>query len=94
VELVVGSDPSVIYFNQAGFSSPLPEGYQVSAYDRASGDWIDVGDVSTGSHFVMGNPANLLDAGGGILIRVTGSDIDEEFGNSPVFVGALVEGVL
>ena len=94
IELVAGSDPSIIFYNQGNMQATLPNGYRLSVFDRVAGEWIDVGDLSLRSHFIVEQPARILDRGERILVRVSGSGLDDEFGSSSVFVGAGVEGVI
>jgi hypothetical protein len=94
IELIAGSEPSIIFFNQGNMQATLPRGYRISAYDRLAGEWFDVGDLSLRSHFIVERPARVLDHGNRILVRVTGSGIRKEFRQSTVFVGAGVEGVI
>jgi hypothetical protein len=94
IELIAGSEPSIIFFNQGNMQATLPQGYRISAYDRLADEWIDVGDLSLRSHFTVERPGRVLDHGNRILVRVTGSGIRKEFRQSTVFVGAGVEGVI
>ena len=94
VELIAGSDPGIIFFNRGNMQATLPRGYRLAAYDRVAGEWFDVGDLSLRSHFTVEQPARVLDRGNRILVRVTGSDIPKDFGQSTVFVSASVEGVI
>jgi hypothetical protein len=94
IELVAGSDPGIVYYNQGNMQATLPPGYRLSVFDHVAGEWLDAGDLSQRSHFTVEQPTRLLDRGGHILIRVTGSDVADEFGENPVFVGAGIEGVI
>jgi hypothetical protein len=94
IDLIAGGDPGIILFNQGNLQATLPSGYRLSAYDHVAGDWIDIGDLSLVSHFTAEQPTRILDRGGRILLRVTGSDISEDIGAMTVFVGAAVEGVI
>ncbi|HET7521222.1 MAG TPA: hypothetical protein VFK61_06765, partial [Candidatus Limnocylindria bacterium] len=93
VQVVAGADPSVIFYNQVGVSSPLPRGYRLSVYDLRAEEWLDLGDLSQRSRFPVPAGVTLLDSGGGMLVRVTGTG-DENNGSPAVFVGAAVEGVM
>jgi hypothetical protein len=94
IELIAGSDPSIIFYDQGNMQATLPSGYRLSVFDRVAGEWIDVGDLSLRSHFLIEQPARILDRGERILVRVSGSDLADDFGSSSVFVGAGVEGVI
>jgi hypothetical protein len=94
VTLVAGTDPSSIFFNQGLQASLMPPGYRMSVLDTVAGDWVDVGDLSKSGRFEMGDPARVLDPAGRILVRISGSDVPEEFGQMSVYASAAVEGVI
>jgi hypothetical protein len=94
IELIAGSEPGVIYYNQGNMQATLPSGFRLSVFDRVAREWIDVGDLSLRSHFTLEQPSRVLDRGDRILLRVTGSDLPRDSGQSPVFVGASIEGVI
>ena len=94
VTLLAGSDPSMVFLNQANFNSMMPAGFRLSVFDTADGEWLDVGDLSQRSRFEVAEPDGVIDHAGRILIRVAGSSVPADFGQVPVFVGASVEGVI
>jgi hypothetical protein len=94
VTLSAGSEAGSVLLNQGMQSSGMPPGYRLSVYDTVAGDWIDVGDLSESGRFEMDDPARVLDPAGRILVRVSGSQVPEEFGQMPVYASAAVEGVI
>jgi hypothetical protein len=94
VTLIATNDPSSIFFNQANMESRMPSGFRMSVFDVLAQDWVDVGDLSKASRFEVGDPASVMDSGGRIRVRISGSQVPDEFGQMPVYAGAAVEGVI
>lgn len=94
VTLIAGNDPGAIYYNQGNVSSLLPAGFRMAVFDHDADAWVDVGDISRASRFVVEDPQAVIDAAGRIQIRIAGTDIAPELGQMPVFAGARVVGVM
>jgi hypothetical protein len=92
--LISGSDPGSIFFNQGIVGSRLPAGFRISVFDTVARSWEDVGDLSQEDRFELQDPARFLDTAGRIQVRISGSQVPEEFGQISVFAGAAVEGVI
>ena len=95
VTLVTAPDPSIILGNQGDAGIFLPPGFKLSVLDPGSGEWVTLGDLSKASRFEIKDPTTVLDSAGTIEVRITGTGIDAaSFGQTSVFVGARVEGVI
>lgn len=92
VTLLVGSDPGMIMGNQGGMGF-LPPGYTFAVREVDSGEWRDLGDLSQASTFEIDDPASVLDDAGRMEVRVTGTGVQDQFGQMSIFVGASLEGV-
>ncbi|MDQ2935647.1 MAG: hypothetical protein M3R49_11870 [Chloroflexota bacterium] len=94
VTLVTAPDPSIILGNQADAGIFLPPGFKLSVRDPSSGEWVTLGDLSKSSRFEIKDPTTVLDSAGTIELRITGTGIDRSFGQTTIFVGARVDGVI
>jgi hypothetical protein len=94
VTLIAGNDPGTIFFDQPNFGGFLPDGFRMAVFDADAGAWEDVGDLSAASRFEIERPARVVDDGGRILIRITGTADPEQVGQVGVWASALVEGVI
>jgi hypothetical protein len=94
VTLTAGSEASSVLLNQGMQVSRMPPGYRLSVYDAVAEDWLDVGDLSQNGRFEIDDPARVVDPAGRILVRVSGSQVPEEFGQMTVYASAAVEGVI
>jgi hypothetical protein len=72
----------------------FPFGFAVEIQDVASGEWIELGDLTQSTRFVIEDAPSVVDASGRIAVRVVGGEIDPSFGQMPIFIGAAVEGRL
>ncbi len=94
VTLLTAPDPSIILGNQGDPGVFLPPGFKLSVRKPGTGEWLELGDLARASQYVLDDPAAVLDSGGTIEVRVSGSGIDQSFGQTQIFVGARVEGVI
>ncbi|MGH2357604.1 MAG: hypothetical protein ACRDGJ_06275, partial [Candidatus Limnocylindria bacterium] len=95
VRIVTGSDPSMVFGNPgAVFGGFMPAGFTLSARDPRSGEWVELGTLSTQSSWEIDDPASVLSEAGRIEVRVVGQAIDANFGMAGIFVGASVTGVV
>jgi hypothetical protein len=94
VTLLTAPDPSIILGNQGDAGVFLPPGFKLSVRDPTSGEWVALGDLSRASRFEIDDPTTVIDSGGTIEVRIRGSGIDPSFGQTTIFVGARVEGVV
>jgi len=69
-----------------------PEGFTLELRDPRSGEWLELGDLSTSTRFAIDDPAAAINDQGVIQVRVSGS-VDAQFGQQNVFVSAVVSGV-
>ncbi len=94
ITLLTAPDPSIILGNQGDAGIFLPPGYKVSVRNARSGEWVTLGDLSQASSFEIKDPTSVLDADGTIEVRISGSGVDVSAGQTNVFVGARVDGVI
>ncbi len=94
ITLLTAPDPSIILGNQGDAGIFLPPGYKASVRNATSGEWLTLGDLSQASSFQITDPASILDADGTIEVRISGSGVDASVGQTNVFVGARVDGVI
>jgi len=94
VTVVVGTDPSTIFFDQENMGVFLPKGYRVAVYDTVAGEWLDLGDLSVRSRFDVEDPTRVLDGAGRLLVKVTGTGVPADVGQMSIFAGARVSGVI
>jgi hypothetical protein len=94
VTVIVGNDPSTIFFDQENVGGFLPKGYRLAVYDTVAGEWLDLGDLSGRSRFDVEDPTRVFDAAGRLLVKVTGTEVPAEMGQISIFAGARVSGVI
>jgi hypothetical protein len=94
VRIVAGSDPGMVFSDPGGFGGFLPPGYVMSVRDVTTGAWIELGDLSQQSTFEIDDPASVLNQAGRIEVRVVADAVDQNFGQTGIFVSATVEGVV
>jgi hypothetical protein len=94
VTLLTAPDPSIILGNQGNPGIFLPPGFKLSVRDPSSGEWVTLGDLAQSSQFEIDDPTTVLDSGGTIEVRISGAGIDASFGQTTIFVGARVDGVI
>ncbi len=93
--LIVGPDPSMVFSDQGGFGGGFwPSGFTLEVRDPTTGEWTLVGDISERSNFEIDDPASAISSTGRIEVRVTGVEIDPNFGQASVFVSAEATGVI
>lgn len=94
ITIIAASDPGTILFDQENVGAFLPSGYRMAVYDKVAAEWVDLGDLSLRSRFDVTDPARVLDAAGRILVRMSGSGLPADSGQTSVFVGVRVSGVI
>jgi hypothetical protein len=95
LSLLVGPDPSMVLGDQGGFGGGFwPAGFTMEVRDPVSGEWTEVGDISQRSRFDIEDPGTAISETGRIEVRITGAEIDPNFGQSSVFVSAEASGVI
>ena len=66
----------------------------IDVRDPATGAWILLGDINERSSWEIDDPATAISDTGRIEVRVTGVDVDPNFGQASVFVSARARGVI
>jgi hypothetical protein len=95
VEIIFGPDPSMVLSDPGGFGGGFwPEGFIAEVQNPANGEWTQLGDLAQESRFEIDDPSTVLGDTGHIVVRVTGVEANPNFGQSSVFPGAQVTGVL
>ena len=94
VTVIVGSDPSTIFYDQENVGAFLPKGYRVAVYDTVAGAWLDIGDLSLSSRFEVEDPTRVLDGAGRMRVKVTGTGVPADMGQQSIFAGARISGVV
>jgi hypothetical protein len=94
LSIVAGPDPSMLLQDPGGFGGFFPQGFAISVRDVVTGDWQELGDLSQAARFEIDDPAAVMDQTGRIEVRVVGSAIDANFGQTGVWVSAEVSGEL
>lgn len=92
--LIVGPDPSMVLSDQGGFGGFWPQGFMMEVRDPATGEWTLVGDISQQSRFEIDDPATAISGTGRMEVRITGVEVDPNFGQMSVFVSAEATGVI
>lgn len=93
VEIVAGLDPSMM-LEGGEFAGLWPSGYIVEVQDPRSGEWSMLGDLGDGSRFAIADPHDAMSPAGRIVVRVTATEPDPNFGDPSVFVSASVRGTI
>ncbi|MGH2402191.1 MAG: hypothetical protein ACRDE6_05725, partial [Candidatus Limnocylindria bacterium] len=95
LEILLGPDPSMVLGEQGGgFGAFWPEGFTLEVRDPSTGAWTTVGDLSERSTFEIEDPASAISPTGRIEVRVTGVEVDPNFGQASIFVSARASGVI
>ena len=92
--ILVGPDPGMVFSDQGGFGGFWPVGFTAEARNPQTGEWLQLGDISQDASFDIEDPATAISAGGRIEVRITGGQVDPNFGQQSVFVSAEVSGVI
>jgi hypothetical protein len=62
--------------------------------DPDSGEWTLLGDISQQNRFEIEDPATAISDTGRMEVRITGVEVDPNFGQMSVFVSAEASGVI
>jgi hypothetical protein len=92
--ILVGPDPSMVFSQQGGFGGFWPAGYSLEIRDPTGGAWTLLGDISQQSRFEIDEPEAAMGGTGRIEVRITGTEVDQNFGQASVFVSAEARGVI
>jgi hypothetical protein len=92
--IVAGPDPSMVLQDQGAFGGFFPQGFVLSVRDAETGEWRELGDLSQAASWDVDDPASVMDQTGRIEVRVVGSGIDANFGQTGVWVSAEMSGEL
>jgi hypothetical protein len=93
--LIVGPDPSMVLSDQGGgFGAFWPQGFTMEVRDPVTGDWTLLGDISQDTRFDIDDPGTAISSTGRIEVRITGVEVDPNFGQMSVFVSAEATGVI
>jgi hypothetical protein len=94
ISIRVANDPSLVLQDTGSQQKVFPTDYRIAILDRASDEWVDLGDLSQSTEFEVPNPATVLGDGNLMEVRVSGSDVDPALGSVLVYASAVVEGSL
>ena len=95
VEVIIGPDPGMVFTDQRGFGGGFwPPGFTAELRNPQTGEWVELGDLNQSWTFEIEDPATAISGAGRIEVRITGGEIDPNFGQSSVFASAEVEGVI
>ena len=92
--IMVGPDPSMVFGDPGGFGGFWPDGFTLEVRDPSSGEWTLIGDISQKSRFEIEDPGSAMSETGRIEVRITGTEVDPNFGQPAVFVSAAATGVI
>ena len=92
--ILVGPDPGMVFQDQGGFGGFWPAGFTAEVRNPQTGEWLELGDISQDATFEIDDPATAMSPGGRIEVRITGTQVDANFGQASVFVSAEVDGVI
>ena len=93
--ILVGPDPSMVLSDQGGgFGGFWPQGFTIEVRDPSSGEWTLLGDLNERTRWEMDDPSSAISPTGRIEVRVTGVEVDPNFGQGSVFVSAEADGVI
>jgi len=92
--IIVGPDPGMVFQDQGGFGGFWPAGFTAEVRNPQTGEWLALGDISQDANFEIDDPATAMSPGGRIEVRITGTQVDPNFGQASVFVSAEVDGVI
>jgi hypothetical protein len=95
LSILVGPDPSMVIGEQGGFGGGFwPPGFTLEVRDPSTGEWVELGDINERSTWDIDDPATAISDTGRIEVRVTGVEVDPNFGQASVFVSARASGVI
>ncbi len=95
LSLLVGPDPSMVLGDPGGFGGGFwPPGVTLEVRNPVTGEWVLVGDISERSRFDIDDPSTAISPTGRIEVRVTGTEVNPNFGQASVFVSAEATGVI
>lgn len=92
--ILIGPDPGMVFSDQGGFGAFWPPGYEAEVRNPATGEWVLLGDINQNASFEIDDPATAISGAGRIEVRITGGEVDQNFGPASVFVSAEVSGVI
>jgi hypothetical protein len=93
--ILVGPDPGMVLSDQGGgFGGFWPQGYSLEVRDPGTGAWTVLGDINERTRWEIEDPSTAISATGRIEVRVTGGEVDPNFGQASVFVSAEASGVI
>jgi hypothetical protein len=95
LEIIIGPDAGMVFQDQGGFGGGFwPAGYIAEVRNPQTGEWVELGDIAQDSTFEIEDPATAISPAGRIEVRVTGGEVNQNFGHAGVFVSAEVTGVI
>lgn len=94
LEILIGPDPMMVLDGGAVGGGFWPPGFTAEVRDATTGEWLMLGDISQQSRFEIEDAASVLGATGRLEVRITGTEIDPNFGQPGVFVSARATGVI
>lgn len=94
LDILTGPDPGMVLQDQGGFGGFWPQGFTLEVRDPTSGEWTMLGDLNERSRWEIDDPSTAMGDSGRIEVRVSGSNIDPNFGQASVFVSAQVTGTI
>ena len=94
LDILVGPDPSMVLGEQGGFGGFWPQGFTLEVRDPASGEWTELGDLNERSRWEIEDPATAISDTGRIEVRISGVEVDPNFGQASVYVSADARGVI
>lgn len=92
IEIIAAPDP-MMALEQVG-GGFWPAGYTLAVRDQATGEWLELGDLSRSNRFEVEDPVSVMSDTGRLEVRVTGVEVPANFGPTSVFVSAEVKGVI
>ena len=94
LDILIGPDPSMVLVEQGGFGGFWPQGFTLEVRDPMTGAWTELGDLNERSRWEIDEPASAISDSGRIEVRITGTEVDPNFGQTSVFVSADARGVI
>ncbi len=94
VEIFVGPDPSMVFNDPGPMPGFWPEGFRAEVRNPQTGEWTLLGELAQTNRFTIDDPASVLSSTGRIDVRISGVEVDPNFGVASAFVSAEVTGVI
>ena len=94
LKIIIGPDPGMVFQDQGAFGGFWPAGFTADVRNPQTGEWVPLGDISQQATFEIEDSATAMSAGGRIEVRITGEQVNPNFGQASVFVSAEVDGVI